>query len=321
MSALTSQTLISPTESLFMYKTDSLNISTLNASTITTDTIAVFPNAQASASIAGAGATGIQYFQTTGDGAANNQIVLDTADKSLLIGLPGSQSGAYMDYTYQTRNVGTIAILPGGGVGQGGVLMSDETNSALSINGGNMVFNTTVGGGKFEVQAQQSDTIEVIELTSVSSINGVVYPPQSYPPFVPVTFSPGFTPGNVGTVDSNGVATTIASFNTTVGETYRVTMNPTFNNNAVPAAGDNLLIYGSGGLGPDDTIDFVSLNLNWCGSGLNPGLTQAFGQGVSGIMTACNASYTIYGQTNSGCAVTTQVSFGNTNPIVVEKLS
>lgn len=298
-----------------------LNISTLNASTITTDSIAVFPNAQAAGTITGQGSNGIQLLLDTNDVLANNQITLNAGnDKSLLIGLPGSQTGAFIDYTYQGRSVGTIGITPGVGIPGGGIFLVDELNDQLTMSAGALTFSPAGGIGSFTTPTLIASNATIPELVGVSSINGAVYPPQSFPPFVAVTFNSNFTPGNTGYVvpTSN---TLIASFPTTVGGIYRVTMNPTFNNTAPPAAGDYLSVYGTGSLGPNDTIDFVTLNLNWCGTGLTPGLAQAYGQGVCGIMTAENSNYEIYGVMNVGAGVSTLVAFGNTNPIVVERLS
>lgn len=298
----------------------SINVSTLTAGTVLAEEIFAIPNSNGVFSVVGQGSNGASAIVATDDSSADVQYILSVpGQKSFAIALPGSQTGAFETYTYQTRSIGTIGFLPGTGPGMGAINLVDEQNDFLFLGQGNLQFNTT-SGGSFQSSNIVSSNVTARALSNVSSINGSAYPPQSFPPFVSVTFDSNFTPGNTGYVvpTSN---TLIASFPTTVGGVYRVTMNPTFNSTAAPAAGDYLSIYGTGSLGPNDTIDFVTLNLNWAGNGLNPGLAGAYGQAVSGIMTAENSNYEIYGGLSLGTTVSTMVSFGNTNPIVVERLS
>ncbi len=196
-----------------------------------------------------------------------------------------------------------------GQAGSGGPYLTVDTNGVVIYPGAsNSVF---FANGYLNMNSNA--------LSNVSSINGVAYPPP-VTPFVPVTFDPAFAGSNAGYIVPAPGATLIASVAVETGKTYRISMNPTFNSTAAPAAGDFLNIYGSSGTGPNDTIDFVTLNLNWAGNGLTPGLANNYGQAVSGVMTADTTPYNIYGLFNPSCSVSTLVQFGQTNGIVVEKL-
>ena len=226
---------------------------------------------------------------------------------------PGDLNPAqFQTLSFNTSN-NTLTISPFGN----SISITPTSEYISSINSSTITTETlntsTINSSTITTNTFNSSTI------TVSTINGSPFPQATQ--IIPVVFDPAFTPGNTGNVDSNGTITTIASFTSVPGARYRISMNPTFNNNATPAAGDYLNIYGTGGVSPNDTINFITLNLNWTGTGLTPGLTAAYGQAVSGVMVADNTSYTIYGAMNLGSAITTKVRFGNGNPIVVEKLS
>jgi hypothetical protein len=213
-------------------------------------------------------------------------------------------SNAMITYTQQSTVKGEIDFVSSIGGGSGGVVLTGEDGTSLSIGNGAVSFGSNG------------------VLTGVSTINGAAYPPTFIPAsFVPVTFSSNFSIGNQGYITSNAFFTNIATAAVETGATYRISMNPTFNNTTTPAAGDYLHIIGTSLAGPNDTIDFITFNLNWTGTGNTPGLTDNYGQAVSGVMTALDSNYYFQGFLNPGCSVSTLVQFGNANPIVIERIA
>jgi len=304
----------------FWSRANAVQPSTINASTITTGLLGVFPNPSSAFTITPDGGSGITERIATTDIGANNTIVMNSGagpDKILLIGLPASQDGAFIDYNYQSRGIGSIGFLPGSGPPFGAINLVDEQNDFLFLGNGNLQFNTT-SGGSFQASNVVSSNLTARAITNVSTINGAVYPPVVYPPLVPVTLAPGFAGSNVGIVSSNGF-TNIANIDVVPGAKYRITMNPTFFNQQLPSANDSINIYGTSATGPADTIDFVQLNCLWYGGASNIGIAGACGFGVSGIMTATATPYQINADLSAGATTDVQVTFGD-DPITCERI-
>ena len=147
MAALQNQTLASPGNPLYYpvgqpIIVPSIDVSTIIASTITTDVLAVFPNATTSYTVSGVGGN-LTTIETAGaTSSIGNYEVIENANKSTLMyatnGIPANNGGWFQNYitTDLAGNdtlKGTIRILSSLSGAGGGVQIISEDGSYVNI--------------------------------------------------------------------------------------------------------------------------------------------------------------------------------------------